>query len=725
LQQTQAREEVRAMQNQKLMLGIVVAGAVFLLTLAFGTTAVHGQASTGVIRVDGLSGSDSPTCGSEAAPCKSLQSALNNVAEFSGATVLVAEGTYMYAAGVFNACEAYLGNGTSVLCVFNKQIVLMGGYPHGNWTQADPDNHPTIIDGQGQRRGIYVFTDPNKYAGSLRLVDVIVQNGFAQGATSGSIGHMTGFGGGLLADYARVELLRVTFRNNQARGGNTAQDAGGSAAGGGMALRTLGAGTSLEHVVFTNNQVFGGSGMQRGGYAIGGGLFTYQTAVSGHYITATNNQATGGSTTGVGLYNGETGDAQGAGIAFQISTDADLQAVSVMSNTTTGGNAPSGTGGGAFGGGIFAEEAAVHLHDIVIRNNIGRGGAALNPASTKFRGSLAEGGGLMTDRSSVVLEGAVIIVNQALAGNGSASGYGGAAGGGGAYFNANLNAVKTVTITNSIIADNYAAMGTGSSSPDMQAGGGGGGVTFHYVQPIVQFTTIARNRLNSTAMQGVAVNGAPQDGKFDNTIIADHTVPAGMHAVAIQTDGDLLMQKTLWAGNSFNIYTSGGPVTNWSPINVPSAEFVSPGAPNYNYHIKPTSPAKDAAAGSAVNNDVDEQWRPWLSAADVGADECVPLIAGGGPVASGQVLLNWWADTTLLTGVAHYDLSFTCPPGAVCPGTINAGTNQQHLISGLTNGKTYTVVVAAKDSSNQTLSVSNSIQFIPADHFIYLPLALR
>jgi hypothetical protein len=709
------------MQNQNLKWGIVVVSAVLLLMLAFETTAVHGQAGTGVIRVDGLTGADSDTCGSETTPCKSLQQAVNNVSRYSGATVLVAEGTYIHAGGFFNACEAYLPNGASVLCVFNQQITMLGGYPHGNWTQSDPINHMTIIDGQGQRRGIYAFADPDIYAGSLRLVDVIVQNGFTQGSTDGT----AAFGGGLLGDYARIELVRVTFRNNQVRGGNTAQDIGGSGSGGGVALRCIAAGASFEQVTFTGNQAIGGSGAQRGGFGIGGALFTYYTPVSGRYITATNNQSVGGFTGGAGIYQGEGGDAQGAGLALQINTTADLQHVTVMSNTATGGSAPNGTAAGAFGGGIFAEISTVSLRDVVIQNNVAQGGSGLNPASTKFRGSLAEGGGFMADQSNVDLDHATIFANQALAGNGSTTGYGGAAGGGGAYFNSNLSDLKTVSIVNSMVADNYVAMGSGSTDPNMIAGGGGGGISFNYIQPKIQFTTIARNRLNSTSMQGLALAGTPQNGTIYNTIIADHTVPAGMHAVYIQASGSVIMSRTLWAGNSLDVFTGAGSVTNWEKLQAASANFVAPGAPNYNYHIQKSSPAKNMALGNMPSTDYDHQERPWFTAADIGADEYVPLILYGGPIASGQVLLSWQADSSLLPGLSSYEIALSCPVGAACPGPFNAGRAARYVVGGLTNGKTYTVLVTAKNNSNQAIDVSNSIQIIPNDHFVYLPMINR
>jgi hypothetical protein len=47
------------------------------------------------------------------------------------------------------------------------------------------------------------------------------------------------------------------------------------------------------------------------------------------------------------------------------------------------------------------------------------------------------------------------------------------------------------------------------------------------------------------------------------------------------------------------------------------------------------------------------------------------------------------------------------------------------MVGGLTNGKTYTMLVTARNGSNQAIEVSNAIQIRPADHFAYLPLVIR
>jgi hypothetical protein len=56
---------------------------------------------------------------------------------------------------------------------------------------------------------------------------------------------------------------------------------------------------------------------------------------------------------------------------------------------------------------------------------------------------------------------------------------------------------------------------------------------------------------------------------------------------------------------------------------VSSVQFMSPGAPSYNYHLSSSSPAIDEAAGSQLTSDIDNQPRPFNSMPDIGADEYV------------------------------------------------------------------------------------------------------
>ena len=112
-----------------------------------------------------------------------------------------------------------------------KNLHILGGFSTSNWAVADPVNNPTIIDGQGTNRGIFVLgTDPT----SLDLEGFTVQNSVAHGISkrSGADG-IYAFGGALFADMGGRQgdtdpwvFRNVIFRNNQAVATGTLGDAG-------------------------------------------------------------------------------------------------------------------------------------------------------------------------------------------------------------------------------------------------------------------------------------------------------------------------------------------------------------------------------------------------------------------------------------------------------------------------------------------------------------------
>jgi hypothetical protein len=54
-------------------------------------------------------------------------------------------------------------------------------------------------------------------------------------------------------------------------------------------------------------------------------------------------------------------------------------------------------------------------------------------------------------------------------------------------------------------------------------------------------------------------------------------------------------------------------------------DYLSPGAPSFNYHLQGSSPAIGQAAGSTTSDDMDGQPRPLGAASDVGADEFIEV----------------------------------------------------------------------------------------------------
>jgi uncharacterized repeat protein (TIGR01451 family) len=126
------------------------------------------------------SGSDANACNTPAAPCATIQAAVDRAA--SGDTVRVAVG-------------AYGGSGNEVV-LLNKNVYLFGGWGPSFTQQVGK----TILDGAGVRRGLTVNL------GVTTWVDrVIIQNGH----------RASHFGGGGVYNGGNASLSNVIVRNNQ------------------------------------------------------------------------------------------------------------------------------------------------------------------------------------------------------------------------------------------------------------------------------------------------------------------------------------------------------------------------------------------------------------------------------------------------------------------------------------------------------------------------------
>lgn len=718
------------MQN-RLTTGMRLLLVVTWCCVSLGLPSQPAAAQTTIYRV-ATTGTDTAGCGTEVLPCRTIQYVLNLPALFQAtATILLAAGTY-------NNPTACLTTGTAVVCVLNQNITLLGGYTTSNWSGANPTLNTTVIDGQNSGRAVRVqTTGATEPHASLRLEGVTVQNGLAQGASSGSDTDTYAFGGGLLAEHATLVLRNVIFKNNRAIGGSTAQSYGGVGSGGGLAANatdwSMGFATAtLENVTFDGNQSIGGTGAVRGGAAHGGALFTYSTTLTGNGVTFINNTATGGNTNGGGVFNNERADGLGGAVSVEIYSNVSLQNVTAMTNTATGGNAVNGEGAGAFGGAFFVELASLSLTNGYLYNNKAQGGNGLN---TTFSSSLAEGGGVQADRSTLVLDRVRVINNTAQSGNGTNQG--GAVGGGGVAITFNysptFSVVRPFTITNSVIANNRALIGSGAL-----VGGGAGGLWVQGSTGLITHATIAGNQVSNNLLgQGLTLVTAAQwqtNVTMQNSILADHSTAsggAGQAALYVQNGTTASLTRTLFANNLSNTANQGsGTLTNTNPLSAGSAGFMASAAPNYNYHLRPTSAAVDQASGSTTTVDLDGQTRPSNGVADIGADEAAPftLSATGLP---NTLLLGWSSASGIVAGaVTRYDVVVVCtgggaaPTGYACGVPEDVGTVTATTLSGLTNLVTYTITVNAYDGATLIAS-SQTVATIATDRVNFLPQILR
>lgn len=709
---------------------------VFVVAVAlFAGPAPSPRADGTVTRYVATTGSDTGDCSSSLSPCRTIQYAVNQSA--SGDRILVAQGTYTYDATV-DPCPFLLTR--AVVCFVDKRLTILGGYATGDWSEADPDGNPTIIDGQDTYRGVAVI-GYNTTTAHLEMEGFTVQNGLAQGPTYLSPYDPSGVGGGMLVQHAAVTLRDMVFKNNRAIGQDTSSGYGGQADGAAIRIEESPVGTSslLQRILFDGNRSYGGTGPDRGGIAFGA-LFIYKSTVTVEDSIFRNNLAQAGDSTGSGLSGGLNADALGGGIAVEQGVIT-LRRLTVTGNQVIGGDA-STYGGGAYGGGIFIEDFGENATTVTISDSYVADNTAI--AGDAEYGGNSAGGGICSANSDVTIERTSVISNTSI-GGGSTAGEAGPGAGGGLYIFADRQGSFHATLENVIVAGNFADQGSGTTS---LGNGGGGGIVIHGMDADIAHATIAQNRLGSELIlgQGLLVQPWPSPSDpslpaavtLSYSVVADHTEGGSLAtAVVIQQGSTVTFNQGIFSGNlkdtnADNSPVPAGTVNGLSTMSsASSVGFVAPDEPDYNYHLRLNSGAKDRATGSVVSDDVDGQSRPYGQGSDFGADEYHPFPLAVVP-GDGTLRLYWDAGIDVLAGgVDHYDVLVSCAAGASppdqgnCGQPIDAGSQTAFTLTGLTNFEPYTVEVRAYDPLDERIATSEVQTASPTTIFVYLPLILR
>jgi hypothetical protein len=716
-----------------------------VLALLFaGAPALPAQANAeaATLRV-APSGSDTPTCGAADQPCETLHYTAYTRAK-SGDTILAAAGSYTYD-GDKDTCSFLVS--PAVVCFVDKHLTILGGYTTSNWTTPNPQANLTLIDGQGVARGVAIIAYNS--TASLRLEGFTVQNGLAQGDSGGDDFHTFAFGGGVWGQNAAATIKNVIFRNNTAQGGGSGNSYGGAGSGGAVAVQSAknGAVSYLENVTFEGNQALGGSGRTRGGLGVGGALYTYQSALNGVNITFLYNTAQAGSSSGSGVTgDGMRADALGGAAGFQIGSNVTLQNVTATGNLALAGNAgasSSSYGGGAFGGAIHTEQTAVSLKQAVLTDNAAIGGYG-------GTGGYGFGGALLTDKSQATLDRLAAIQNAAVSGGSFTGGNAGSPSGGGAYLTSfGESSNYFASVTNSVFSDNRIEVGDGKS-----VGGGGAGMVIQAQRADIVHTTFANNYFvgDLKSGQGLLVHGSqgssgvPATANLKYTIISDHlnTATDWTSALTVAAGSTANLTGVLFANNTNDINTNGKPfpagtINGLNTVSkAPSIEYVSPGAPIYDYHLRSSSPAVDLAAGSSLTIDMDGQARPAYSYPDMGADEyafpslsasptSVRLLSDGAS-ATRYVQINV-TDGSQVSWTAVAEAGNWLTLGSYTEGGEAAGEAGDLLelvfhADGLPNG-IYTGVIEITSPDADPVTIEVSLAKVDALYETYLPLTLR
>jgi hypothetical protein len=177
-------------------------------------------------------------------------------------------------------------------------------------------------------------------------------------------------------------------------------------------------------------------------------------------------------------------------------------------------------------------------------------------------------------------------------------------------------------------------------------------------------------------------------------------------------------------------------------LNAASIQYVSPGSPNYDYHLQPSSPAIDQATGQYVglllSDDIDGQPRPFGSAPDIGADEYMPPLLTANP-ASLTVLTdgNQEISRLVLIGVSSGDsASWTATTndpwlylGSSGSSNTASGTSGDNLVVRFIPGNVplddYSGSISVTSPNADPASINTRLLKVSQLYPLHLPLIIR
>jgi hypothetical protein len=498
------------------------------------------------------------TC-SQNQPCR-LQAALGKVVN----------GDVIYVAG-----GIYTGTGAAVITV-TKSITLYGGWDGAasGAVVRDPRIHPSVLDGAGLRRGLYVnapipvtvdgFTiqhgnachvyDPGRGGGiySEGATPIIANNIITANVGCDSIS-MWGYGGGVYVELSSGSAL-ITGNLLVA---NVASGLG-NGRGGGITLLSA----PLAQVV--NNVVLGNTASITNGEGSGGGLAVLLSA--GCLVTGNQFENNLGSSA-LATYSG-----QGGAVYCEGSRGV------ALSQNDARNNAAAAFADGR-GGGICAYSCP----DVIVTGNLVQGNTGSKGAAPK-----GQGGG-------IALSGCA---NASLSANRVLSNTGGGSSGGLWIASGTL-----FTMTNNIVAGNRASYN-----------GGGLGTTGSAPQPVtgtlLHNTFVANDSGSGAGRVGVYLGTAPVSLTLTNNLFSGHS-----YAVHVPDGDTALLNHTLFYASSVTDINRIGTVVNVGAITGQDPLL------NATYHLLAGSPAIDAGVNAGVMTDIDGDPRPVGPGYDIGADE--------------------------------------------------------------------------------------------------------
>jgi hypothetical protein len=649
--------------------------------------------------------------------------------------------------------RAFHINGSGVVAIF-QDLVIQNGKAADNGTSGVSTN-PTAQNTNRVGGGIL------NNGGSLTLTNVSVQSCQAQGKGDSVVNDHTtldAWGGGLasLTATGNVMITDSTLMANTAAGGdggNFNNGAGSNAKGGSIYFE--GGTLNINGSRIDNSAANGGNGGNQdqngqtnggfGGTAQGGGVWVGGGTVTINNTTFESTEANGGNSGTGGNGSEPAGPADGGGVyslgnltvtnsTFHLSGATGGNSGNTFGSTCLGGHT-SLEGGGARGGAIFADggslivETATFANNFAIGGNGGNGGqndGGLN-CGAHGKGGFAYGGAIANNNTATInVKHSTLSLNNAQAGNTGVDTPGvskppqpAAEGTGGGI----RVGPASVTLENTIIADNTAANGLGDTTGAPTAGPNVDGAV-----------TSNGHNLLGTATEATGFTG-PGDQTGANPMLAALADNGGPTQTMALSPGSPAIDAGVAAGASFD--QRGRPRTYDDPgvANAATSDGTDIGA----FELQPTC-SLSCPSDISVSNDTDACGAVVTYTEPSGAacgtvtcdhpsgsffgvgDTTVTCTSTAGPACSFKVTVN---DTQAPTISAPANASYQCasevPAASPSQATAsdNCGTPTVN-VSESTNGgagstaspliitRTYT----ATDGAGRTASASQTITVI-------------
>lgn len=536
----------------------------------------------------------------QAAPCGSLQEAVD----------LAKDGDTVYVTG-----GSYRGGGAAVVSI-SKGITLAGGWdgePSGD-VVVDPTLYFTVIDGEGERRGIYVGGFGSSFPKPwVTLKGITVVSGSASGLGGAVSPAGADAGGGIYAIGANLVVDRCVVEGSRA--GSTRDGAGGG-------LYAANTDLVVRDSAFRRNTASAAGRGYGGGIAVSGGTTVRLSRLQvEENVASATSQGIGGGVYLLGgapelsdsVVRGNTGSAgegeyglagKGGGITVDSAQGALLLRNTIQANVAA--VLADGYGGGVY---VIASDNVATSRNTINENVASErrkglgGGLAVSYSTITLSGNTISdnaasntgegaGGALHAFRSEATLADEQYYGNEA-ASEPEAPGQGAALAVGGGL---------AVTATNCIFARNGLKGGSEGLSVGDADDSSASTLTLHFV-------TLADN-----GRAGLVARGDASTVTLANVIVAGHDVGLRVDVPSARVNAD----HTLWYPTRSFGGTTDGIVTFGDVVGDP--RFVD--RAGRDYHLGKGSAAIDAGAGlPGASRDFEGDHRPLGLGYDIGADE--------------------------------------------------------------------------------------------------------